>query len=278
MNMLERKMKLALLGAAAGASMMALGVAPAAAIQIDGIDFVSGAQFDSTDVYENNVSNIGDHLQGVGVVNNIKSSGCGISNICWQNGQNGYQLTFSFDYIFEGFKVDPVTLLTTAVFSGGVINFYADNTTIANPQTGAGFTDGINWLNLVGGATGDTCASEGVATCFDSAALTLISHYAGGGQLHVNGAGSGNGFLEVDTTGAGAVNSYYDTNQIPTGHDLSLDTSFNGDIPTGIYGITGTASLKANIAAIPEPATLSLFGMGLAGLGFGAVRRRRNKA
>jgi PEP-CTERM motif len=274
--MLERKMKLALLGAAAGASMMVLGAGSASAITIDGITFVSGATFDSTDVYENNVTAIGQHLMGVGVVNDIKDQNndgaCGISTICWQNGNNGTELTFSFDYVFEGFVVNGSN--TTAVFSGGIINFYADSAQNNNPSTGTGFTDGQLWLNLVGGATGDTCASEGVSTCFDSAALTLISTYKSGGQLAVNGSGGGNGFLEV-TSGLGAANSYYDTNQIPTGHDLSLDTSFNSDNPTPVYGITGTASLKGNIAPIPEPTTLSLFGMGLAGLGFGALRRRR---
>jgi hypothetical protein len=65
----------------------------------------------------------------------------------------------------------------------------------------------------------------------------------------------------------------------PTLAGLSLTAITSGDFnfftPTGVQTVTG--DLSVGFAAVPEPLTLTLFGMSLLGTGI-AVRRRRRIA
>ncbi|HEX4273686.1 MAG TPA: PEP-CTERM sorting domain-containing protein [Rhizomicrobium sp.] len=279
--MLERKIKLALLGAAAGASMIALSAGSASAVTIDGISFDTGSQFTTATVYENNVTTVGQHLQGVGIVTQITAPTCSAdgATICWQSGDAGHELTFTFDYVLEAIGLTADPSVAQAVFGNGIINFYSDGTPDANPTTGTGYGDGNLWLSLIGGTVGKVCSDYTAiaASCLSpTAPITLAATYPSDGLLAVDGAGAGHGYLDVDLGPNSEAGANYDTNGEALGHDLTLDTSFDIRNPTPVFGIKGTASL--NTTTIPEPTTLSLFGMGLAGLGFGALRRRRNKA
>jgi hypothetical protein len=283
MKMLGQKVKHAILGAAAIASMALVGTSSASATTIDGISFLNGAQFDTTTVYENQVTAAGQTLTGIGQVNQITAVGCNAhpGNICWQNGDNGYELTFTFSYTLEAISlINPTT--AQALFSGGMINFYADSTPDFTPSGGADqVTDFANasngdlWLALLGGATGDTC-NIGAVICMDGVGtpVTLNSTFPSSGALGVDGTGAGHGFLDVNLlmSGGGLAGLAYDQNSQALGHDITLDTSFSNVNPTD-FPISGSATLKAN-THLPEAGTLSLLGAGLMLLGFGAWRRK----
>jgi hypothetical protein len=104
------------------------------------------------------------------------------------------------------------------------------------------------------------------------------------------GSGHADSFLDVDLSAGGLWASQLNGNwftlpgqPVPVGftpRDLRFSTFFNIDVASW-NGPGGTAGVRSNdpvrvftTAAVPEPATLTLLGIGLAGLGY----RRRKKA
>ncbi len=85
---------------------------------------------------------------------------------------------------------------------------------------------------------------------------------------------SGSGAMQLSTTGLGAWDSIYDTNTQLYGSDFSFTfTVRNNTSPTvGNWVVRGDAGGEGNV--IPEPASMILMGIGLAG----AARLRRRTA
>lgn len=258
----------------------ALGSSAAHAINIDGIDFTAGNTFQVGAIYEGEVigdgigndngliDQQGEVLAGIGIIDAIRDKD---GNTVWQNGDNGRELTLQFG----GYVAERIVGGTSIDFSGGFANFYSDTNLDFDSSAGsiaastATANNGNIWLNLLG-AQNDLCD----ATCLNGAGtvITLSSTIASGDLLNIAQA-FGAGFLDVDALGAGAANASFDTDAAGSlGQDVALSSSFNTQGAVGDFFASGSLDLK--MQAIPEPATLALFGAGL--LGIGAARLRRN--
>jgi hypothetical protein len=174
----------------------------------------------------------------------------------------GCELTFQY----SGYVPQPLsaTVLpsagTTIEYTGGVVDLYVDFTPDAplnNPTAlnlaNTGSEGGVNktWLSVIGHVGIGGFTFEGTA----NAAFTRLL-----------------GFGDWDVVG-GLAASNIDTNTVSDGQggfaDLTFATSFTGQItPTSA---NGSGDFQGN--SIPEPATLSIFGLGL--LGMSAFARRR---
>jgi hypothetical protein len=261
-------MKRQLHALAAAVLLSAASYASAATVNIGGLNVQTGPVFAVTSIYENFVDSVGDTLAGVGEVTQI--NGVNIGELC-----AGCELT----YQFGGYTVTSISA-TDITFSGGWVNFYlgfgANND--FNPFLSANSaadiaaaTNGTLFLNMVGhqiDAAGNTFAGTG--TNLNSTAAV----------------GFGAGLADVDTSGAGIANAFFNTNGIGATFggpaDFQLGSSFGtavvphpGECPSGPLCLAGSADFRGNVAVIPEPETYALMLAGLGVVGFVASRRRR---
>lgn len=223
-------------------------------INVGGVVWDPDSIFDftsSTNLVEVTATNIGDVINGYGIINNINAtlpaSFCPSCELTYEFG--GYTLLTDLSSPSVG---DSFT------FTGGFLKVYVDNTPDYNSDSRASALDGALWLNLLAvDATGD---NSGVTL---EGSLTAVVLSGGLPTL------SGQGFGYFDVVGGWAAGNI-DTNGQFGGRDLSYTSDFqpfpSSGTTTDGYTHFGTGDLAGS--SIPEPSTIALFGLTLLGLSF----------
>ncbi|MCP5160514.1 MAG: PEP-CTERM sorting domain-containing protein [Hahellaceae bacterium] len=237
--------------------------ANAGVINVGGVQWNTDSFFDFTsnsNLIEDqlDISNGVDELKGFGLVTNI--NGTGEAVFC----PGGCELTYVFgDFTATYFGVNSGGE-TIIGFTGGYIDFYVDSATAYNPDAQATAADGDLWLRL---EAHDVFNAEFGANV--SLFATLTSFGVG------TDTGDGDGLMDV-AGGLAALNFYTDTQS--DGADFVFSSSFqpfpNGGAQSDGYELFGTADIRGNSTAVPEPSSLALLGLGLIAVA-GGVRKRK---
>lgn len=185
----------------------------------------------------------------------------GVQTSPWSGGGSGYST------LYDGTATgNPVQIRS---ISGS----QQHNPWYSLPTTGSGFDQ------LVGGThSAGTNAAGAYSVQIDS--LTPGSTFYFYSYAHNVGVNSGHGPYLVNLDGATSTSvapSLYSEGDVASGVLLSTTVPFSGSVVVNYSqaGMTGPAFQFATVTPVPEPSAFVLAGLGLVGLSFGALRKRK---
>ena len=246
----------------AAGSLLAASVGHALAVNVGGLEIPLGAAFTAGQIYSGIPTTVGGQLSGYGKIDSFNSEAIG--DLCG--------VSCELTYVFDGYTVSSF-VGTTANFTGGTMRVYlgtgADKD-FSTQDAGSSVADdvaeasnGTLWLTLKGRA-------------IDADGNTFRSTGTNGGTPSFTG--NGEGLFDVDMTGGGVANAFFNSNTVPAtfgggAADFYVGASFNG--VAAPYPNTLRGSLDLTTAAVPEPQTYALMLSALGIIGYVVNRRRR---